>query len=644
MTITNSQRRAVRQLSAWRRRTGRPRGVAAGQARLPGYVVALLYVVPAVVLMFALSSDLLFQLSLLAIYLVAAIGLNVAIGYGGQLFLGQVAIMGLAAYATGLLSTRSHLSPWETLVPALALGTALGLLIGFVALRLTSLYLGMVSFFLVIVLPDVVNSFPGVTGGDNGLIGIPSLYDTFTRTGTMSMYATTVAFMIATIMGVRALLLSGWGVRLKALRDSPEALSTCGLSPTVTRMTVYFVTSLLASLAGWELTFLNGYVSAELFGVDLTLLLLAGVVVGGQGTIVGPVIGTAIVEGYSHLVGQYSTYNTVGLGVVLVIVVILFPNGVAEIVEAVAARLRTRRRAAQSAAPPPAPPAPVEAEEAPPPTGRAGRAGGRSAPAVLAIHQLSKAFDGVVAVSDVDIELHTHQVLGLVGANGSGKTTVVNLVTGIYRSDAGRIVLNGHDLIGQPPHQIAQLGIARTFQVPQLIPRASVRENIELGLLANHTQPGWQPVLLPWRAARTDRIRRAHADAVLDALAIPVPLRSLPVAALPLGMKRVLELGRAIATGATLLCLDEPAAGLNEEELDRLAEVIADLRTAGKGVLIIEHNRRFVTTVADAALFMVAGQITDQAQLGNGEVPEFLRGLALPVDVGPPPSEVKADA
>jgi branched-chain amino acid transport system permease protein len=597
--------------------------------------VALCYVIPAVILAFALNSAALFQLSLISVYAVAAIGLNIAIGFGGQLFLGQVAIMGVAAYAAGLLAVHLHFSPWETLVPALLLGTAVGMLVGLVALRLSSLYLGMVSFFLVVVLPDVVNSFPSITGGDNGLIGIPSLYNSFLRSGALAMYATAVGILIVVVLAVRAVLLSGWGIRLRALRDTPEALSTCGISPTATRLVVYFVTSLLASLAGWEMAFLNGYVAPELFGVDLTLLLLAGVVVGGQGTILGPIIGTAIVEGYSNLVGQFSTYNTIGLGVILIVIVIVFPNGIAEIARSGRRRLKpSERRLARDTAAPRASAQPGH----PAPAGR--RDPAMAATAVLQVGGLSKSFYGVAAVRSVDVMLAAHEVLGLVGANGSGKTTVVNLITGIYPPDSGQISLNGKDVIGLAPYRIAQCGIARTFQVPQFVLRASVTENLEVGLLARYPQPAWLPVFRPRRSARLDRERRAEAEGILDRLQIAAVTWRQPVAALPLGLKRVLEVGRAIGTGANLLCLDEPAAGLNEDELDRLAAVLAALREQGCGVLIIEHNRRFVSAVADTALLMEAGRITDAASLVAGDEPPFLRDLTMPDPAEPTRSEL----
>jgi branched-chain amino acid transport system permease protein len=509
------------------------------------------------------------------------------------------------------------------------------MLVGLVALRLSSLYLGMVSFFLVVVLPDVVDSFSSVTGGDNGLIGIPSLYDTFLRSGAVEMYATAVAILIVAVLAVRAVLLSGWGIRLRALRDTPEALSTCGISPTATRLVVYFLTSLLASVAGWEMTFLNGYVAPDLFSVDLTLLLLAGVVVGGQGTILGPIIGTAIVEGYSNLVGQFSTYSTTGLGVILVVIVIVFPNGIAEIARSGLRRLKpSGHRLVHDVASPQARTEPAH----PAPSGR--RDPGMAANAVLQIGGLSKSFYGVAAVRNIDVLLAAHEVLGLVGANGSGKTTVVNLITGIYPPESGQITINGKDVIGLAPYRIAQCGIARTFQVPQFVPRASVRENVEVGLLARYPQPVWLPVFRPRQSARLDRERRAEAEGILGRLQIPAVTWTQLVTALPLGLKRVLEVGRAIGTGANLLCLDEPAAGLNQDELDRLAAVLAALREQGSSILIIEHNRRFVSTVADTALLMEAGCITETASLAAGDEPSFLRDLTMPDPAEPTRSEL----
>jgi ABC-type branched-subunit amino acid transport system ATPase component/ABC-type branched-subunit amino acid transport system permease subunit len=563
----------------------------------------------------------LFQLSLIAIYATAAVGLNLAIGFGGQLFLGQVAIMGLAGYTAGILNVRYSLSPIEVLIPALFAGTLLGLFTGLVGLRLTSIYIGLVSFFMVVVLENVVDSFQGLTNGENGLGGLSLFFSAEGRGGALASYFLAVFLLVVTFVVFRAILLSGWGTRFRALRDAPEALASCGLSPTSTRMVIYTLTSLVAALAGWGLVFLNGLAAPGLFSVNLTLLLLAAVAVGGQGTILGPIIGMVLVGGYSDFVGAFSTYNVLVLGVILVVVVLIFPRGIAEFGGRSSLNIgrlyRLRKQGATSQ-----PPVQIDLQhgEIPGWLGNIPTDG-----LALDLKSVSKSFSGVHAVIEVEMNIGFGSVVGLVGANGSGKTTLVNLITGIYPTDEGRIAIADVELKKKQAHRVSNLGVARTFQVPQLIGESSVRENIELGLLRQFQQPVWLPVLRPLRSHRIDRGRKLAAEELLEWLSVPKIYWDRPVDGLPLGLQRVLEVGRAISTGSSLVCLDEPAAGLNQEELDLLADLIAVVAHTGRAILLVEHNRRFVARVADFAVLMEGGRCSPSVQVdAKTHLPGFL--------------------
>jgi ABC-type branched-subunit amino acid transport system ATPase component/ABC-type branched-subunit amino acid transport system permease subunit len=608
--------------------------------RLPPVAWWLLAAVVVLGAPLAMATGELFQLSLIYLYGAAAIGLNLAVGFAGQLFLGQVAVMGVAAYAAGLLNVKAGWSPWATLVPALVAGMVLGLLTGLVGLRLGRLYLGMVSFFLVVVLPDVVNSFPSVTGGDNGLIGMTQLFPLTGSVGTTDFYLLAAVILVASFLAVRAILKSGWGVRLRALRDAPEALASCGVDPTETRLVIYCLTSLFGALAGWGLAYLNGFVASGLFDVNLMLLLLAAVALGGQGTLVGPLVGMAIVGGYNNLVGAFSIYNSLGLGIVLMAVVLIFPGGLAEVGVKLSSAFLARTAGQRDRAAAARPASPVRTDSGPIPQWLASAGPPGKALEVVAV---TKSFQGIHAVAGVDLDIAFGEALGLVGANGSGKTTLVNLVTGIYRPNGGQVSIASQRSAKRRPHQVARLGVCRTFQVPQLLREATVRENVELGLVRRYRQPVWLPLLRPLKSLRIDRSRRADADQILGWLGLPERLWGTDADSLPLGTQRRLEVGRAVATGARILCLDEPAAGLSQDELDLLGKLIIDLKEEGRAVLLIEHNRRFVAGVADAAVLMRHGQIVDRASLaGASGLPEFLQAIRRGASTRPAEPEALA--
>ena len=222
---------------------------------------------------------------------------------------------------------------------------------------------------------------------------------------------------------------------------------------------------------------------------------------------------------------------------------------------------------------------------------------------MLQARGIAKAFGGRVVLRGVDLDLYSGLVYGLVGPNGSGKTTLLNVLTGFVSRDAGEIKLRGAILRADPPHQIARRGIRRSFQVPQLVAELSVGENIKLGAVAG-------------QGARRSR---ADLDLRVAAVAAELGMRGrdidTPVAELSLGLRRIVEIGRAMIAEPDLICLDEPAAGLAESDLVRLAATLCHVAGRGCAVLLIEHNLSFVQSVADEIIVLEEGEVTNRREL-----------------------------
>jgi ABC-type branched-subunit amino acid transport system ATPase component len=223
----------------------------------------------------------------------------------------------------------------------------------------------------------------------------------------------------------------------------------------------------------------------------------------------------------------------------------------------------------------------------------------------------------------VDFELAPGKLCGLVGPNGSGKSTFLNAISGFYPVDAGEIEIGGIDVAGWTVHRIARTGVGRTFQVPQLVDELTALENIEMGIVGSEPRALIGSLFYTPAVARLASERREKALAALAMVGLPPDSVGKPVEKLPLGLKRTVEVGRAVASFPKLLLLDEPAAGLNEAERAELGLLLRKLRDAGITILVVEHNVPFIMGTCDEIVLLENGQITCRADLG-GPLPERL--------------------
>jgi len=364
-------------------------------------------------------------------------------------------------------------------------------------------------------------------------------------------------------------------------------------------------------------------------------VIVAGVVLGGMGSVWGPVIGTVIVEIVSLWIGPFSDYNDLLVGGAVVFFAIAVPRGIVQAWSALMARAGDRfdwhtpdgGAAAAGGAPDPAegadPTDALGALESPGAVGStlAAPAGpppfsppdptvsATPAEVIFETRGIRKRFAGVSALNGVDLEVRRGEVVGLIGPNGSGKTTLLNVVTGHVPADGGEALLFGESVLGRSPHAIAGRGVRRTFQVPRLIGELSVVENIRLGLLGARRQEVLGSILqLPgYRARARSHLLAIHQ--VCDLVGLEPATRAQRVDGLPLGTRRVVEVARAVVSGPTLVCLDEPGAGLGGDALERLGVVMRRVADAGSGVLVIEHNLDFVRAVADRVVEMQDGRV-----------------------------------
>lgn len=586
--------------------------------RLSGGIAAVIIALLAVVPLSSPGSFNLDRYGVAVAYVLAALGLNLAFGFAGELAIGFAAIMAVGAYSAGLLSVLAGWGGVPTLIAATALGTAFGALTMMPGLRVQGWYLALITMFSVLVVPHLVVLGEAWTGGEYGLTGVKA-FDAFgLKFSGIAMFELIVA-AFAIVWWLQAnFLRSGWGLRLQAIRDARHAAEAVGIPVQRTRATVYVLAAIPAALSGALLAYAQRFVNYDAFNMSLTLLLLTGVVLGGAGRLWGPLIGMTPLLILSFWVGPFSPYNAVALGLGLMVGVLIFTDGLVSALERVAAKRlpglfvsAARVSGRDVDAPSTGSSAPVEGRNS------AARAKDAQRNVLISVRGVRKRFGGLQALSGVDFDLHEGRLCGLVGPNGSGKSTFLNTLSGFIRPDEGEIRIGAANVATMAPHQIAAAGIGRTFQVPQLVEELSALENIELGLLAQEPMPILASLLRTPAVRRRAESRRERALAALQLVGLPVSAVSEPVEKLPLGLKRTVEVARAVVVRPKMLLLDEPAAGLNDTERVELGSLLRKLIDEGITVLVVEHNVPFVLSVCDELVLLESGAVRDRADLDS---------------------------
>jgi branched-chain amino acid transport system permease protein len=527
------------------------------------------------------------------VFALLAIGLGLAMGIGGQINLAQVAFFGVSAYAVAILTTKAGLGFWTAAVLAVLAAALTGVLVGIPALRMQSHYLGIVTLGLALAFTNWVTN-TSLTGGADGIPGIPPppLFGIDLSNEYLYYYVELIVFALALAFAA-VLVHTGLGRRLRAMRDDSLAAGAVGAPVPVLRMTAFVLASLYGGVAGVLYAGLIRYVAPETFSIANMFLLLAMVIIGGRQSILGCVVGALALSLLREALTEFSVYAQLGFGAVVVLMVVFAPTGLAGI----PARIRDAIRRDRS---------PEERAVLKPfqPSGDHVTGSG----ATLEISGISKQFRGLKALVDVSMSVPPGEIRGVVGPNGSGKTTLFNIVSGIYTVSSGRACVDGKVVTGRRPHQLSRLGIARTFQNLRLFGQMTVRDNILVALDRSSMWAVWRYLLWPTGIWRSERALRRQADDLMDHFGLTDFADAAP-GSLPYGIQRRVEIARAMATNPTLLLLDEPAAGLNGQEMGQLREIIRSIRDSGVTVVLIEHNMGLVMSLCDRVTVLASGSV-----------------------------------
>jgi ABC-type branched-subunit amino acid transport system ATPase component/ABC-type branched-subunit amino acid transport system permease subunit len=524
---------------------------------------------------------------------IAVIGLNLLLGLSGQMSLGQAGFYAIGAYGSALLTAKLDWPIAAGMLGGIALAGVAGCLVGLVALRTRGLYLAMATLAFGFMVEIAAQRWIELTGGTMGVYGIPSLDFGSSSMGKVYFLWVVGAVYLAVQIISDYVTSSRLRRNLLALKENESAARTAGINVPVWRTMVFAVSSLAAGTAGAFFTHQNAYINSDAFTLTLTLTMLIAAVIGGLGHSYGPIIGTLITLLIAELIASLYDVSLLINGLILLSVLLLFPQGAIGLVQLVGKLFRPHA-GKPSAIAAPAMTSVLKPKRMPSSHGPA-----------LVVEGMTKRYGGVMAVNNVSLAVERGTVHALIGPNGAGKSTLINCVSGLYRADAGRIVLEGQDISRLPAHTRARMGLARTFQSLQLVTSLTVLENVQLGVRSSHSALADFRMWLISSAFEADE--RGRALGILEQFGMAHLAGARPED-LPYGHRKLAELARAIAEEPTVMLLDEPVAGLNDREAQEISEVIRRIRNGGTSILLVEHNMDFVMKLADAVTVLDYGE------------------------------------
>jgi branched-chain amino acid transport system ATP-binding protein/branched-chain amino acid transport system permease protein len=526
-----------------------------------------------------------------AIYWLLVGALNLVVGFAGQLAIGYVAILTLGAYVTTILVAGNVLPPvppFAALAIAGVAGSVFGVIIGLPALRLRTFYFAITTFGFATIVTQVALAWQSVTGGGIGLPG-PEFSAPFNSR--LGFYFFCLACAALCTWMTSNVAHSRFGRGLIAIRDAEVAAEAAGISKARLLITIFIFTGAAAAIAGGLFASLQTYITPDAFTFDLSILFFISILIGGRGSILGPMLGTIILTLLPEIAAPLATWSTFLYACLLLAVVLALPGGIAALLD-----FKNRRPLMSNRAVVPQASAISEVLQR------------VMAKDPLLLRGVVLGFGGVRAVDGVDLEVLPSEVHGLIGPNGSGKTTILNIISGYYRPEAGSVSLGEKTLQESSTVARARNGIARTFQTPRIVGEATVLQNVLIGSTIRGRASFLETLLSLTRHRQDEDI--AHAEGLLALRAVGLQdLADVRADRLQHSELRFMEIARALMARPSILLLDEPAAGLSANEINRLGKLVKEIRRCGIAILVVEHHADLIFDICDRVTVLNLGQV-----------------------------------
>jgi branched-chain amino acid transport system permease protein len=584
------------------------------------------------------------------VFVVFAVSLNLLLGFAGQVSVAVGAFGALGGYSVAYLSLNHHWNFIPGLIVGIVIAGVIGVLVGIPALRLTLEWLILLSLAFQTIVIGLLNAL-GTFGGTYGLENVQ--VDVFGMKLTTPTHILPVFLVLAVIVFVLCYRMgeSPYGRVLRSIREDDRASRSLGKNIFAYKLAVFGITSAMAGVAGAMLTVQNQLASPTLFGFTQSAAIVVMVIFGGMGNLWGSILGAALLvlsdPFLQHVVklqpSTASLWQLTIYGLLLVVVMFVRPQGILPEGASLRRWLANRRRPQTAEERELSRVAPlgmdtnvgavseeeVEREDVATladlrahhaaPAEVADLAAARLAhrgEVALEVRGLTKAFGGIHAAEDLDMDFRRGTITALVGPNGAGKTTVFNLLTGAIRPDRGQVVLNGRDVTNMGPDRVAKLGMVRSFQDVRVFARLTSLQNVMLGVQGQAGERLGSLFLRPVRTARDEAATREKAREWLGFVGMSA-FAHVPAGALGFGQQKLVALARVLATEAEVLLLDEPASGIDQQWVDAMLSLIEELRAQGRTVCIVEHNLAVVGRLADHTYFMELGRITAEGSFAD---------------------------
>jgi len=579
------------------------------------------------------------------IYAIVLFGLDIVVGYTGQVSLGHAGLFGIGAYTAGVLVTKLGAPLLVALIASIGVTALFGALLALPALRVTGPYLAMVTLAFGTIIQILINEMSFLTEGPMGIkLEKPPLLGH--KLDEREFFWLVGALLVASLIVVHRILRSHLGRAFEALRGSPVAADCMGVSVYRYKVYAFVISAGLAGLAGALYAYSEQYISPNTYNFELTVLFLLAIIMGGRKTRIGALLGATIIVMLPKFLDDLVIFRYVSIGIALIVLVVailavkrgraqprqmLIPvvgsfalAGLSFVLQTMtdwrlsifglitlfvvyylqdgivgfvrnAFNLQRSPRQDTSAA---ALPAIADAVST-----NAAKGGGNLIEASKVLMQ----FGGLKALNEVDLSVRRASIHGLIGPNGSGKSTMMNVLTGIYQPTAGAIAFDGRSIVGRTSSDIALSGIARTFQNVQLFGEMTALQNVQVGLHHSFASNLVDVALHTPRYKREDGRATARAMGLLQFVGLG-ELAHEEARNLPYGKQRLLEIARALALDPQLLLLDEPAAGLTAPDIKELIAIIRKIREHGVTLVLIEHHMDVVMSLCDTVSVLDFGQ------------------------------------
>ena len=583
------------------------------------------------------------------IYTILLFGLDIVVGYVGQVSLGHAALFGIGSYTAGVLYFHFGWTIWGTLPAAIIVTSIFGGILALPALKVIGPYLAMVTLAFGTIAQILINEMTWMTEGPLGikipkpeLMGVPM---------TKAEYFWLVCvILIMSLVVVDRFVKSQIGRAFEALRDSPIACDCMGVSVYRFKVIAFVISAAFAGLAGCLYAYSEQYISPNTYNNELAVLFLLGIIMGGRKSRLGALLGAAIIvllpkllddiflfrivasiialvvlvgagmalskklttprrvaipiagvvglAAFSFWLNTISDWRLSIFGFMILLVVYYLQNGIVGFVksfyQSITGKVKTTRGG--------------DVETVDDSISFISAVGKQNTgEELLKVDSILMQFGGLKALNNVDLSIKRGTIHGLIGPNGSGKSTMMNVLTGIYKPTAGNVLYAGNTVVGKTSSDIALSGIARTFQNVQLFGEMTAIQNILVGLHHTFKSNMLEIALNLPRYKKEEAEAHARAMALLKFVGLE-DLANEEARNLPYGKQRLLEIARALALDPELLLLDEPAAGLTAPDIKELLRIIRKIRDNGITFILIEHHMDVVMSVCDTVSVLDFGQ------------------------------------